>query len=159
MLVANERWVKQVYHRQFCNAWESRRWINPVKWSNIGKYSITIAWDSLADFDILFKDATPAVVDFTLKYVPNKKGIAQFLDENGAIVSDPDASIEVYLVQHVRTMVRDFILESSKEDLNDSVIFEQVELIIKSNEISSIIEISDYVPKSIEYWSTLYYVK
>ena len=48
-------------------------------------------------------------------------------------------------------MVRDFILESSKEDLNDSVIFEQVELIIKSNEISSIIEISDYVPKSIEY--------
>lgn len=118
-----------------------------------GKHSISMSSDMVLfdttdqklnfSFDILFKDATSAVIDFSIQYKLKVENLPKVCKKYGAALEVP-LEQNVLLVG-VRSQIRKQFLEVDKGGLSNDTIFDMVEKNLKTQEpITEIIEVNAF---------------
>jgi hypothetical protein len=118
-----------------------------------GKHSISMSSDIVLfdttdqklnfSFDILFKDATSAVIDFSIQYKLRVDSLPKVCEKYQAALEMPLE--ENVLLVTVRSQIRKQLLEVDKGGLSSDTIFDMIENNLKIQEsITQMIEINSF---------------
>ena len=120
-----------------------------------GKHSISMSSDiTLFDttvqklnfsFDILFKDATSAVIEFSIQYRVKTDNLPKICTKYKHAALDYPLEVNVFLVE-VRSQIRNLFGEVDKGGLSNDTIFDMIEKNLKTQEpTTEIIEIKSLI--------------
>jgi len=94
-------------------------------------------------FDVLFKDASPAKIDFSMNFIPKADSLAKICQKYEQTTLDNSISVIVEL--EIRSQVRALMQEKDRNKLNEEMIFNAIEKHLRTEApANGIIEIKSF---------------
>lgn len=96
-------------------------------------------------FDFLFKDASPADIDFSISYIIRTDDLAEICKRYEQPIHYNSISIIVEI--DLRSQIRDLLLTVDKDEFDDKELFDLIEIQLKAKSPTvDIIEIKSFLP-------------